>query len=334
MGNIISDNKGNIRTYNKNNRNNADTNDPSAFTKNMTDILFEIDLYNTGNYYEQKTTENPRSEFDYSEDGKHKSVDNIDITKNGRRSANGNFVDIIGLPYEDNSLIIDSMKKPLSNYNYMEIDKDNRRSNRFYNLKRGFCMGGNSVPIDIVGVDIPSKDPEAYWNNIGKRNTELFNDQKNTYNYTDTMNIDIEKCITWGTLTPPSGEFDKYNGSDYSNTIPDIDITIDDLNTLASGKNVYGNTLSPDCKTLLGKTLMNSYVSPKINQYQSLNLSVTNSGLEDIISEDGTSKLRSLTNIEIEKMNPNASNNIYNIHNQNVYNVMESQKHIYSFNFN
>ena len=40
-------------------------------------------------------------------------------------------------------------------------------------------MGANSVPIDIVGVDIPSKDPEGYWNNIGKRSTNLFNDQKN-----------------------------------------------------------------------------------------------------------------------------------------------------------
>ena len=85
MGNIISDNKGNIRTYY-----NTDTDEknPSAFTKNMTDILFELDLYNTGNYYEQNTTQNPRSEFDYTDQGKEKSTNNKDITNSGRRTIN------------------------------------------------------------------------------------------------------------------------------------------------------------------------------------------------------------------------------------------------------
>ena len=309
MGNIISDNIGNIRTYNNTE---TDENNPSAFTKNMTDILFELDLYNTGNYYDQKTTQNPRSEFDYNDQGKEKSTRNIDIDSSGRRAINDNFVDIINLPYEDNSLTIDSMK--ISNeYKSILIDKEDRKINRFYNLKRGFCMGANSVPIDIVGVDIPSKDPEGYWNNIGKRSTNLFNDQKNIYGYTDTMNVDIEKCITWGTLNSPTVEFNTYTGTDFSNTIPDIDITKDNLNTLANDKNIYGNILSPDCKTLLDKTMMNSYVSPKINQYRSLNLAVTDNGLQDIISpKDGTSSILIDTNEEIKKMNPNGNFNIYN----------------------
>lgn len=304
MGNIISDNKGNIRTYNNTE---TDENKPSAFTKNMTDILFELDLYNTGNYYEQNTTQNPRSEFDYTERGKEKSKNNIDITNSGRRSINGNYTDIIGLQYEDSSLNIDSLQKPLNDYNHILIDKDDRKINKFYNLKRGFCMGGNSVPIDIVGVDIPSNDRDAYWNKIGQNNIDLFRDQKNIYNYTDTMDTDVEKCLTWGTLTPPSDEFNKYTGTDYSTTIPDINIMTDNLNTLASSKNVYGNTLSPDCITLLDKTIMNSYVSPKINQYKSLNLSVSNNGL---IETNGV--LRPDTNKNIENLNPNEDFNIYN----------------------
>jgi hypothetical protein len=78
MGNIISDSSGNIRTLDTSG--NAISND--VFTQNITDALFELNLYNTGNYYSNvkdgviRSGDEPRSELDYTEDGTSLSTSN------------------------------------------------------------------------------------------------------------------------------------------------------------------------------------------------------------------------------------------------------------------
>jgi hypothetical protein len=283
MGNIISDSSGNIRTLDTNG--NAISND--VFTQNITDALFELNLYNTGNYYSNVQngklfpTDEPRSELDYTNEGRSLSTtNNVDKAYSGRHSKDNKLVDIIGLEYTDNSLrqsLGDSSSAKSMN-SILDISvpgsgANNLNSDQLYNLKRGFCMASTNVPIDIVGIDIPSDDPEAFFNQPGFNKTKagmdtLTMEQKgsgngNLYNFTqDTSgntNTVINNCLTWGTTTPPTA-----NATfDLTTPIPDIDITKDTLNDL-SKKNVYGNVLSPDCVTALDKLMMNSYVSPEI----------------------------------------------------------------------
>ena len=294
MGNIISDSSGNIRTLDTNG--NAISND--VFTQNITDALFELNLYNTGNYYSNvqngtiKTGQEPRSELDYTDEGRSLSTSNIDVKQSGRHSINNTLIDIIGLPYTDKSLIQtlgdDSSEKSMNSIFEIslpgnKLTTNSLSSDKLYNLKRGFCMASTNVPIDIVGIDIPSDDPEAYFNKPGfmtrviQQNTSNSNDplskltdsQKNIYKLTqdtsgNTSNV-INNCLTWGDVVPPTSDAT----FDLTTPIPDIDITKDTLNDL-SKKNVYGNVLTPACTTALDKLMMNSYVSPEIKKYSKL----------------------------------------------------------------
>ena len=289
MGNIISDSSGNIRTFKRNG--NVDSTD--AFTKNITDALFELNLYNTGNFYANGNPEaNPRSEFDYTSTGISKSTSNIDLANNGRHSdGNGNYVDMIGLKYTDDSVTI-----PLGNNNserrinasrtinaLTSENNNNIASDQLYNLKRGFCMAGNEVPIDILGVDVAYDDPNAPWKLDATKNTvnptavdalkssqlDSPGTQNSIYHLSqdsnEGINSIIENCLTWGNITPPSpGEV-----FDVKTPIPDININSDKLNDFST-KNIYGNPLSAGCISALDKLMMNSYVSPLISNYSKI----------------------------------------------------------------
>ena len=292
MGNIISDPSGNIKTG----RNETGIANKSAFAQNMTDILFELNLLNTGNYAENIVSDTskvgPRPEFDYRTNiTSKKSSTNIDINGSPRHynADNTKLVDIMGIPYADNSY------KPNETYVGQELKSKTsvpndplniitNDSSSYYNLKRGFCNASNSVPIDIIGVDTAFDDPDGYWKGLPDE-SKLGENQKTNYQYEDNMEEKINNCLTWGDLTPPAGQTffttDPETGAKIPNkAIPMLknsdgtlniktDTTEDTLNTIAA-KNVYGNPISLACTDLLNKTLINSYVSPKISDYSKL----------------------------------------------------------------
>ena len=171
MGNIISDNKGSIKTG----TNTAGGNiSGSAFAQNMTDILFELDLLNTGKYSTATDPSNlgPRPEYDYATYATRNANGNKDLQGQPRHyDSSGNLIDMIGLKYTDKSYEDIStstytsdkleFKTRYPNNPKNSISKEN---NKFYNIKRGFCMGTGQVPVDIVGFDAAYDDPEAHWN--------------------------------------------------------------------------------------------------------------------------------------------------------------------------
>ena len=284
MGNIISDDLGNIKTSG-----NApgQVSRNTSFAQNMTDLLFELDLLNTGSYSttNDPNTKGPRPEYDYTIF--NPTVNNKDIQGESRKysgtGASAKLVDMINIPYTDESFVqatyASNSAKTLINAPNDPKKVISNDSNALYNLKRGYCNASNSVPIDIVGVDIPSDDPEslAVKNRTPAEIDKLKNDQKNNYQYKDNMHTLLENCLTWGNSAPPAGQSfftDAPNGAKIPRTsIPDIlnsngtVLTTDTLNTLASEKNLYGNTLSPECKSILNNTITNSYISPKLTEY-------------------------------------------------------------------
>ena len=294
MGNIISDSAGALKVNNSSGATGG-AND-NAFVNNMTDIFFELDLYNTGQYYtkdQAKDTKKlgPRREIDYDvADVSFKDYEGApDIDQNSRHyNSNNKLIDMIGIPYEDISYtnIFDATTKSGQALNATKTlpkiisaeDPYAMNSNHFYNLKRGFCNASNSVPIDIIGVDIPADNIDVKAN-LGKNAIDdVLTEQRTNYKYSTNMDKDVENCLTWGTTDPAVTGANFYDVDARGVSTPKVNIpmlqnpnqtlnTSDNLNTIASGKNVYGNTLTAECSILLNKTLTNSYVSPKISDY-------------------------------------------------------------------
>jgi hypothetical protein len=317
MGNIISNEDGSLSGNN------------SALKRNMTEILFNLDLYNTGKYYSRDIDvdtnrangaqpRGPRVEYDYSKAGTSPTRSsytstNLDTNDVGRKTnSSGNYIDIDGIPYSDASYVSDNSVSGSTLYatkNGYEISKDGDKtaltSNKFYNVKRGFCNASLQVPIDIIGVDLPVNNPDvmSLLNSLpltpsGLRQTNpvqqnaIINEQISIYKYSQTMDDDINKCLKYGTLDParqvePGAISEVFNldGSLATQT------TLNDL----AGSNAYGNKLSKStdntqyqgCTELLSKTLINSYISPNLKEYSLLknnptitdNLSLASFGL-------------------------------------------------------
>jgi hypothetical protein len=239
----------------------------NPFVQNITDILLELNLFNTGNYrVEAGRSDAPRSEFNYSYDAYNlnpppgaRSAD----TNSGRGrpiDINRNFVDIFGIPYvttetplagdNDSSSSIPTPEYQTGSYN---VD------NAFYNIKRAVCNITEKIPVSMVGVDLPGDDPDMkrYINLFTDDNSRylpnIIRDQKTkTYNLpegTDKTSITtdstvmsdmVNNCLTWGTITSTSGAcIPDASGVCDPNTIPN---TIPDL-TPTSGLilNDYSN---------------------------------------------------------------------------------------------
>ena len=299
MGNIISDNKGNINGKNQS----------SAFAQNINDTLLELDLYNLGKYdinNPATSNTNPRSEIDYTTSGIANSTDNLDQSGHGRPVANNQLIDIMGIPYTDVS--ITTLPSPLpstatnlgiSFTNLTASNPNDLYSHRLYNIKRGFCNATTTVPVDIVGVDLPFDDTDVVaglTNNNQSTNiiSSAAADQKGTtFNYptdstTTKMSTVIDNCLTWGSKSAPAGQSfftTDSTGAQVPNVaIPDMTnlSSSETLNSLAQ-KNVYGNTLSPECVDILNNTLINSYISSDLAQYSKFASSnISNDGIKNM----------------------------------------------------
>jgi hypothetical protein len=285
MGNIIS----NTGTISGNSRGfiGEDGQALNAFAQNMTDILLELDMLNTGNYNQAVSPQNgPRSEFDYSYNAYNtnpgRGVRSPDVDNNIGRpvNTNGAYVDILGIPYTTTEKAMPGVNNSTSTIllpNYRKTPKDLLNTSSFYNMKRGVCNKSNRVPVSLVGIDLPGDDPDLIsWNTAQKgNNTYVGNIKSNQINgdYKLPTNANtsgsnaisdmVNNCLTSG----------KIDDSTKPPTIP-IPTTIPDL-TSTSGqklndysiKNIYDKPLSDDCIALLDSMVIDSYTTPKISEY-------------------------------------------------------------------
>jgi hypothetical protein len=134
MGNIISDQTGNLVSTSTDSAQRVEL---TSFSKIINDTLLELDLYSG--------SEN-RSEIDYSK---------TNFTKDRRKDASGNLVDINGLKYTTDEVVFENADAKLN------MDESNTNANKYYNMKRAFCNASNKVPVNMIGVDLPddSEDP-------------------------------------------------------------------------------------------------------------------------------------------------------------------------------
>jgi len=261
----------------------------NSFVQNMTDILLELNLFNTGQYnVANDTSKNgPRSEFDYSSNAYKVnptvgSIPNDQNTGVGRPiNANGKYIDILGIPYTTNEVPIPGGSNSTSAIVQPEYSKTITENNSFYNMKRSVCNQSNKIPISIVGVDLPADDPDlTEWvskNNSGniKYLPNILSNQKNQTYAIPASGIPagatplsdmVNNCLTFGTttantqtlpsipdLTPNSG----LTLNDYSNT---------PINS-AIPHNIYDQPLSKDCVALLDSMVIDSFTTPNIKNY-------------------------------------------------------------------
>lgn len=238
MGNILSqDEIGSLK----------DSGEPlNSFNQNMTNILFELDLYNTGKYATQATSADrggPRAEFDYTEKGVSKDSNSKDVDGYGRPVNDQNkFIDINGWTYTDNSATaqIDTVS-PNTSVKNPPLNAISNNSNKLYNLKRAFCNASNKVPVNLVGVDLPDNLYKTDQESLGIPNDEVINN-----------------CLLYGTTTagilPPNADEKLNFKSDYN---------LNDFST----KTVYDSDMNEECQKAMNAMLINSYVAPELSDY-------------------------------------------------------------------
>jgi hypothetical protein len=149
MGNIITTEQGELVT-----QGGISNIKDTSFAKIINDTLLELDLY----------TGNPdKPEVNYSS----KSVLN---SRPKMSNSDSRFKDINGLPYTTDENISQVLSNPDDNVLFPEyvmgMDTSTKNTNKNYNMKRGFCSGTTSVPVNIVGVDLPT---DQYYDNVNKQ---------------------------------------------------------------------------------------------------------------------------------------------------------------------
>ena len=217
MGNIISNTSGVAASVN------GSIGEGNAFQQNITDILLELNLYNTGNYNQNTDTTNfvtdnpigPRDEFNFL-DGLSTTnkvaltstgITSIDTINKSRPMIESNYVDIIGLPYvtdEQNDTVWTAAQKSSSLGNDITNPshaKSIASNNKYYNIKRAICNSSTVAPVDMVGVDIPVDSPDMVnFSSSSIKTNQLLNYPQGTTN----MSTIVDNCLTWGTITTPT----------------------------------------------------------------------------------------------------------------------------------
>jgi len=244
MGNILSqDDIGSLKG-------NGESLNP--FTQNMTNLLFELDLYNTGKYATDASAgdNGPRPEFDYTETGVSKDRNSKDVKNFGRPVNNNNqFIDINGWTYTDNSATpqIDTISaiKTVVNNPESSISKN---TNKLYNLKRAFCNNAVAAPVNMVGVDLPADSFRSI-------NLDLKKDQEKLG---IPNNETINNCLLYGTTTAGTLPSDADNRLNFKS-----DYKLNDFST----NTVYDTPMNDTCKKAMNAMLINSFVAPRVADY-------------------------------------------------------------------
>jgi hypothetical protein len=177
MGNIISDNKGEILDNLK-----TSEGELTSFAKNINDTLLELDLYSV-----DPKTGSPRTNFE------------VDYTSTGivsrPRNSDGKLVDVNGIPYNvDNDVAVNDN---LGLDSAQITDKNWKDISKFYNFKRGICNATTNVPVNTAGVVLPkTTDP-----NYNKINSCLINGTTNGPTSSEvilsgTTDVPIYKTVT------------------------------------------------------------------------------------------------------------------------------------------
>jgi hypothetical protein len=308
MGNIISNTSGNNAPQGKIGEN-ATLN---VFEQSITDILLELDLYNTGNYSSlpasDRNNTGARSEFDYDRSTAYSTTNpNIatltsgklnsnDLDGKSRPTMNGKLVDIQGIPY----VTSESLVNQNPNFNEAGWNKQPtglKDSTKYYNIKRAICNSSTVVPVDILGVDLPvDGNPDLssskYKTDSLIRDQQLINFSKifptglpaNT-----TMSEIVDNCLTWGTvekgttiptipdLTPTSGktlnDFSNRKSSDNPVVYPGASF---------KPHTIYDTEITDQkCIDVLNNLLINSYATADITKYSKWSSAVKNANITD-----------------------------------------------------
>jgi len=135
MGNIISDYEG---KYNSTNSNDGKQ-ELTSFSKIMNDVLLELDLYNGSR---------EKSEIDFSSKTFRERL----------KDNSGNLIDINGMKYMSDDLF--GTDDDNANLTKLSMDTSTPISNKYYNMKRAFCNASSTVPVNMIGVDLPDDNPD------------------------------------------------------------------------------------------------------------------------------------------------------------------------------
>lgn len=228
MGNIITTAQGDLVT-----QNGISEIKDTSFAKIINDTLLELDLYTA--------TDKKNPEINYSSS----SV----LNKRPKMSNNDpRLKDINGLPYTTNEDISQVLSNPgpndLNTEYVLGMDSSTPFTNKNYNMKRGFCSGTTTVPVNIVGVDLPT---DQYYDNVGKQyyntikgntpidpsnpNSQTFYAAKQASKGILTMK-ELDNCIQYGEIAGIAAE----PGTYVINTVPSYFynsiINIDKIGTL------------------------------------------------------------------------------------------------------
>jgi hypothetical protein len=242
MGNIIATNTG---EWKGDNPNSSSAVPITSFQKNINDLLLELDLYSL------PKTGAPRS---VNINGKTVYPGEVDYSASGLQSrpknSAGQYVDVNNIPYTITNSTDPTKGETYNDNNNnasLNIDNNYQNTSKFYNFKRAFCNQAKDIPVNLLGVRLPSKDDVS------------------------APSVALNNCIKYGTTTAGSGTL----------TIPDIDITRDTLNSTSTGltnQTVYGQPLSSECVTLLTNKITNSYISADVLNYTKLGM-ITDSSI-------------------------------------------------------
>jgi hypothetical protein len=213
MGNIITTAQGDLVT-----QNGLSEIKDTAFAKIINDTLLELDLY-TGQFAVPEEKDDSGKIVKPTVPAKPEVFYTSSSVLNARPKMGPNdprLKDINGLPYttdEDISYVLSEPRPGDDNSEYvMGMDASTRSTNKNYNMKRGFCNGTTTVPVNIVGVDLPT---DQYYDNVGKQyyntvkgNTPIDPSNPNSQTYYNAKQAsrgiltmrELDNCIQYGDI--------------------------------------------------------------------------------------------------------------------------------------
>jgi hypothetical protein len=173
MGNIISDYEG---KYNSSSSKDGKP-ELTSFSKIMNDVLLELDLYN--------------GSMDNSE------IDFTDYAFNKRlKDSSGNLIDINGMKYISNDVF--NTDDDRQNLTKLNMDASTPLTNKYYNMKRAFCNASSTVPVNMIGIDLPDDNPDP--NHIQRmvNGVPFYNESQAPLGILSS--VELDNCLKYGDI--------------------------------------------------------------------------------------------------------------------------------------